>query len=208
MKHQLITDERARKVSELSKEILEDSMVVVQIINIKFMENFETSQAKIDAKVIEVSGEKVKKRNIHGEGVGLVDACFDAMVRCFNEDYYSLDSISIVDFTVSSNLELDSKRKSDANASTLIRVKNSLNCEYSFKSTTSSVSHSSVAVVGESIAFFINAELAYKKLHYALNDAKDRGRHDLITRFQNQMSTLVNATSYEKLVESLKTKDR
>jgi hypothetical protein len=60
-----------------------------------------------------------------------------------------------------------------------------------------------MAAVQESIAFFINAELAYTRLHFALKDAQERGRHDLVVRFQNQMSTLVNATSYEKLVASL-----
>ena len=52
--------------------------------------------------------------------------------------------------------------------------------------------------------FFINAESAYIRLYRALADAKERGRHDLIERYSNQMSTLVKATSYETLVSRLR----
>lgn len=204
IEHIFACDQRAEQVSNLSKEILQDAWVVMKIISLKFIENFETASAALDAKLIEVSGGKPKKRLIHGEGVGLVDACFDAIIKSFDADYCSLDSISIVDFIVNAHIEHGTKRQSDAKVTALLRVKNCQDHEYAFECTTSSISHSSVAVVQESVAFFINAELAYARLHHALRDAEQRGRHDLIVRFQNQMSTLVHATSYEKLVEMLR----
>lgn len=180
--------------------------MAIQVISLKFSENFETTKALLDARLIEISQGKPKKKTISGEGVGLVDACFDAMIKCYDGQYCSLDTISIVDFTVSAHIGHGSLRKSDAKVTSLLRVKNSQDHEYGFECTTSSISHSSVAAVQESVAFFINAELAYTRLHYALKDAQERGRHDLIVRFQNQMSTLVNATSYEKLVASLRSR--
>lgn len=201
--HTFTCDRRAEQVSSLAKEILGDAFVTINVVSLKFSENFETNQAQLDAKLVEVSQGKPKKKQIHGEGVGLVDACFDAMIKSYEADFCSLDSISIVDFTMNSHVEHGSKRKSDAQVTVLLRIKNAANHEYAFECTTPSISHSSMAVVEESIAFFINAELAYTRMHYALKDAKERGRHDLIERFQNQMGTLVHATSYEKLVTIL-----
>jgi hypothetical protein len=202
--HSFSSDLRAEQVSLLAREILGEGVVVIHVISLKFTENFETTRAMLDARLIELSHNKPKKKSIQGEGVGLVDACFDAMIKSYNGEYCSLDTISIVDFTVSAHVGHGSDRKSDAKVTALLRVKNSQDHEYGFECTTSSISHSSVAAVQESIAFFINAELAYTRLHFALKDAQERGRHDLVVRFQNQMSTLVNATSYEKLVKALR----
>ncbi|HXW52808.1 MAG TPA: hypothetical protein VEL47_01755 [Myxococcota bacterium] len=202
--HIFACDQRALEVSNLAKEILADAWVVIQTMSLNLAENFETSRAILDAKIIEISDKKPKKKIIQGEGVGLVDACFDAMIKCYDQDYCSLDAISIVDFTVNAHLEHGSKRKSDANVTAMLHVQNSRDHEYVFKCTTPSISHSSVAVVQEAIAFFINAELAYTRMHYALKDAQARGRHDLAARFQSHMCTLVHATSYENLVKTLR----
>lgn len=202
--HIFSCDRRGEQVNFLSKEVLQDAWVVIQVVSLKFSENFETTKALFEAKLVEVSDGKPKKRVIHGEGVGLVDACFDAMIKSYNEVYCSLDTISIVDFTVNAHVEHGSRRRSDAKVTVLLRVKNAEDHEYGFECTTQSISHSSVAAVQESIAFFINAELAYTRLYFALRDAEERGRHDLVARFQHQMSTLVHATSYEKLVSRLR----
>jgi hypothetical protein len=200
--HSFACDTRAQQVLNLAKEILGD-LWVIQVLSLKLSENFETSEAKIDVKLVEYDG-KPKKHSIHGEGVGLVDAYFDGMIKFYEKDFCSLDSISIMDFSISSHVEHGSKRRSDAKVTALLRIKNSQDHEYTFECTSSSVSHSSLMVVQEAVAFFINAELAYTRLHRAIINAKERGRNDLVTRYQNQMGTLVNATSYEKLVEKLK----
>ncbi len=199
-----VCDQRAEQVITLAKEVLGQTLMEIEIVGLKLSENFESSSAKLEAKLVEISEGKPKKKTVVGQGVGLVDACFDALIRCYNDQFCSLDSISIVDFSVSAHLDRASQRKSDAKITALLRIKNSQDHEYAFQSTTTSISHSSVSVVQESVAFFINAELAYTRLYTALSDAKARARNDLIERYRNQMATLVHATSYEKLVARLK----
>ncbi len=199
-----ICDQRAEQVINMAREVLGENMVLMQVNGIKFSENFEESSAKLEAKLVEISETKAKKRIINGEGVGLVDACFDAMLKTYGDRFCSLDAIAIVDFSVSAHVSSLHARNSDAKISARLRVKNSQNYEYAFECTTSSISHSSVAAVQEAMAFFINAELAYVCLYSALKDAKERNRQDLVERYQNQMATLVQATSYEKLVHRLK----
>lgn len=200
----LICDEQAKKVSNLAQEILGESRLIIDVVNLKLSESFERPLAKFEAKLVEISDNKPKKHNVQGEGVGLLDACFDAMLKGYEHNYCSLSSISIVDFTLNAHLDSSNERKSDAKVTALLRVKNSDAHEYCFQCTTTSISHSSVFAVQEAFAFFINAELAYVRLYRAWADAKERGRHDLIDRYRNQMALLVHATSYELLVARLK----
>src|SRR6188474_77526 len=122
--HSFACDSRAEQVSSLAREILGDAWVLIQVLSLKFSENYETSVAKLDAKLIEVSEGKPKRRIIHGEGVGLVDAYFDAMIKCYELDFCSLDVISIVDFSVNAHTDHGSRRRSDAKVTALLRVKN------------------------------------------------------------------------------------
>jgi hypothetical protein len=202
--HVFICDATVEQVNNLAREILGDSFVIINVISMKFLENFETNKAELESQLIELTDNNVKTKQIYGQGVGLIDACFDALIKCYEKTYCSLDTISIVDFRINSHTEQANRRQSDAKVTALLRVNNSLNHEYTFECTSSSISHSSMAAVQESVAFFINSELAYTRLHYALKDAEKRGRGDLVERFKQNMGTLVNATSYEKVVKRLK----
>jgi hypothetical protein len=200
---QFVRDSQAEVISLLAQEILADDRLVLETLSLKLSENFETNLAKVEVKIIELVNGKIKNLLIQGEGVGLIDAYFDAMIKNYEKNFCSLEHISIVDFRVAAHTDNATQRKSDANVTALLRVKNSDRHEYTFECTTSSISHSSLSVVEEAIAFFLNSELAYKKLHIALINAKERGRPDLIEKYQNQMATLVKATSYEKLVQHI-----
>ena len=199
----VIYDDKVDQVFVLSKEILQDSLLQLNIQEIKLTENFENNTAVLNAKCLELFNKKINKKSIQATGVGLVDACFNAIVSAYGDKYSSLSSISIADFVLNAHLDAGNQRKSDAYVTALLRVKNANNFEYSFQATSLSVSKSCVVVLQECIAFFINAEEAFKRLHFALKDAQERSRSDLIERYKNQMSTLVNATSYENLISKL-----
>lgn len=198
-----LCDLAAQKVKDLSKEILGNAFIGINVISIKFGENFETNKADLEAHLLEVSDNNIKTKQIYGQGVGLIDAGFDGFIKCYAKTYCSLDTISIIDFRINSHTENANKRQSDAKVTAFFSVKNSANHEYTFQCTSSSISHSSLALLQESMVFFINAELAYTRLYYALKDAQERGRNDLEERFKQNMAILVNATSYEKIAKRL-----
>lgn len=200
----IIYDDKVEQVFRLTKEILQDSILDISIQEIKLIENFENNTANLNAKCLELFNKKITKKNIQASGVGLVDACFNAMINAYENKYLSLASISIADFVLNSHLEIGNQRKSDAYVTALLRIRNANGFEYNFQATSLSVSKSCVTVIQQCLAFFINAEEAFKKLHFALKDAQERSRSDLVERYKNQMSTLVNATSYENLILKLK----
>lgn len=204
----VLSDDKAHLVWSLAKEILGEQRLTFEVVGLTFQENFEAHKADIHAKLIEMENSAVIHREMSGQGVGLVDAFFDGMIALYLPRFLSLDSIAIVDFTVNAHIDRASSRRSDAMVTALLRVKNAQDIEYGFQCTTSSISHSSVSVVEEAIGFFINAEQAYTALYIALKDAQDRNRHDLIDKYQNYMATIVEATSYQRLVEKFRKQEK
>jgi hypothetical protein len=125
------------------------------------------------------------------------------MMKAFAPEHISLTTISIDDFSISIKFRGTEGRKSDAYAIALLRMRNSENHEYAFTYRTPSISQSSLAVVTEAVAFFINSERAFVQLHMAVEDARSRDRSDLAERYQQQMAVLVTATSYKQVVEKI-----
>src|SRR5580704_17520543 len=94
--HTFACDSRAQEVRNLVQEILRESWLQIQVVQLQLTENFETSRAELSAKLVEIADGQAKTKQIIGDGVGLVDACFDAMIKSYGNHYCSLDTLSIV----------------------------------------------------------------------------------------------------------------
>jgi len=196
-------DHKAQNMERVALEVLGKTYVQFKTERLLLDEDFEKANAVVKANLVETIGEQTKALEIEGQGVGLIDAFFDAITNAFAREYSSLSSISIVDFHINIKFKNSMGRKSDALAVATLTVKNLENHDFVFNYASSSISQTSIAVVLEAMRFFINCERAYIQLYIALEDAKKRSRFDLIERYQNQMSTLVQATSYRQIVERM-----
>ena len=94
-------------------------------------------------------------------------------------------------------------RNTDADAKAILRVQNSDDLEFEFAQQTPSVTYSSALAAINVINFFINSEMAYVRMHMALNDAVERRRSDLVETYRAKMAVLVHATSYSEVVKRL-----
>jgi hypothetical protein len=56
----------------------------------------------------------------------------------------------------------------------------------------------------QAFEYLINAELAVIHLHKDIQNAKERNRTDLITRYTQQLTELVRIVSYEQTIKSLR----
>jgi len=190
------------RVDELAREILGDNYVHFHINHVKLEEDPEKGSVQLTCNVTRsLNGQAL---DIQGEGVGLVDAFFDGVMRLFADEYPSLKTIAVSDFGVRAGFDGTKGRRSDALAVATLRVRNSEGTEFEFQSATPSVTRSSMRAALDALTFFINSERAYVQLHLALKDAKQRRRSDLVQKYQTQMGTLVGATSYSEVIERLK----
>ena len=190
-------------ISTLTKEILEGSIFELKIDTYSVEENFRSGMLHIHCDVHHAqNGEKYV---IEGVGVGIVDAFFQGLISMYAEDYPSLKTIRFADFTIQAKLETaQANAGSDSNAEVNIRIANSENHEFNFSHISRSLLRSCLLAVLDGISFFINSERAFVAVTRALNFAKSKQRHDSIQRYTQQLATLVEATSYNEVLEKLK----
>lgn len=198
-------DPDAQRVDALARDVLRDSYVHFRLDRI-FMDE-DVLDGRVTVKSTLSRSGTDEKVELEGSGVGLVDAFFDAVVARFAEEYPSLKTIKVSDFSMGSGFDRSKGRQSDAMATANLRVANSEGVEFTFSNRAASVTRSSIRAVLDALTFFINSERAYVQLHLALKDAKDRRRSDLVERYRTQMSTLVAATSYSEVIERIQKED-
>ena len=61
-----------------------------------------------------------------------------------------------------------------------------------------------VLVVVEALEHFVNSERAFISVYKALQDARERGRSDLVQTYTAQLTELVRTTSYTQVIERIK----
>ena len=194
-------DPNAETVDGLARDVLGQNYIYFEFDHVTIAEEIKAGQVTFKCELTRSgSGET---NDIVGEGVGLIDAFFDGVIRGFAEEYPSLKTISVANFEVVSGFEEAHGRKSDASAEARLQVENSEGTIFHFRRATPSVTRSSIRTVLDALTFFINSERAYVQLHLALQDAKDRRRSDLVVKYRTQMSTLVRATSYSEVIDRL-----
>jgi hypothetical protein len=189
---ELELDGDARRVNQLSREILHDSYRSFSIDRLELVEN-----AGVTVKMHLKRSPEGDVQELVGVGVGLIDAVFDGVMKAYAAEYPSLKTVVVSDFKLGSGFDAAKGRRSDALAVATLTMKNSHDNQFTFERKTPSVTNSSVRVALDALTFFINAERAYVQLQLAMKDATERRRSDLVQRYRQQMGTLVYATSYE-----------
>jgi hypothetical protein len=192
-------DPDARRVDDLAREILRDGY---RSFEVERLEVVEENRVAVRARLRSSAGDVTQE--IVGEGVGLVDAFFDGMLKAWAEEFPSLKTISIADFAIGSGFDGTRGRRSDALAVARLQVVNSHGVTFSFEQRTPSVTRSCIRVALDAVMFFVNSERAYVQLQVAMKDAKERRRSDLVARYRDQMGVLVQATSYSEVIERLR----
>jgi len=186
----------------LTQEILEGSIFELKIDTYSVEENFKSGMLHIDCDAHHAqNGEKYV---IKGVGVGVVDAFFQGLISMYAEDYPSLNTIRFADFTIQARIETSQARTgSDSAAEINIRIANSENHEFTFSHTSRSLLRSCLLAVLDGVSFFINSERAFIAVTKALNYARENQRHDSMQRYTRQLATLVEATSYNEVIDKM-----
>lgn len=181
----------------LIKKVLGENYITLRVSSLSLYDDMDNNCI---AKVKLKSGE-----NFKGTGVGQVNAIFNAFKSHYKKKYQSLESIYLTRFEVYTS----KKRKilsEDKNSScrVCIEVKSYNGRYFNFEDTSNSLSASTTLTAAAVAEFFINSERAYVFIFRALQDALERNRQDLVSRFEKELSTLVQNISYAKIIESLK----
>lgn len=176
------------QIKEKLKDILGEGYVHVDVATLFICEKMNDS---CEVKVLLTTGEEIT-----GCGVGQVDAVFTALKSYYVLEYNSLQSISLFDFSV----KIDKARLEGAATVCGVNLwtKNAYGSVRLFSDVSRSLAASTARVTSQVAEFYINAERAFTALTVALNDASDRNRDDLVTRYTRELAEVVKVTDYSR----------
>jgi predicted HAD superfamily phosphohydrolase len=120
-------------------------------------------------------------------------------------EYQSLETLELADFAVGARLDTKNQiSDADSVGEVSIDVKNSEGAHFLFSDASRSIATSTARAVIAVVEYFVNAERAFIMLYKSLEDAKERNREDLVTRYTRELAEVVKSTSYTEVLESMK----
>jgi hypothetical protein len=191
------------EITELIRQTLKDSFTHVHVRRVLIEEDLEHQTAAVTCEATdEVSGEQIR---IVGKGSGVIDAFFNAMVDRFAAEYPSLKTIRFNAFSIHGQMDTrQTQSATDSLGEVTVEIANSDDKLFVFTHSSRSVIGSALIATLRGLEHFINAERAFILTHHALQDARERNRQDLVTRYTNTLALLVQNTSYSEVIQKLR----
>ncbi len=186
------------------KEVLQDDYLHLEVAKYTLNEDLEERQScQIQCTL---RREDSSTLTVEGEGVGAIDAFFSGVQSRLADEYPSLKSIRFSKFEIegliSSDAGPDQTAKAEAEAT--VGIENSEGREFVFKSTAPSVSRAGLQATLQAAEYFVNSERTYIQLHEILEHYRSEGRTDLVDKYTDLMSEVVENTSYSEVVEQVR----
>lgn len=189
------------KMRGLMKEILQEEYLQLDVEGYSLEEKFDEQRCRIICQMKNVDGSTLE---VSGEGVGTIDALFAGLRAHLAEDYPSLESIEFSKFDIRGLISGDADRESTkSEAQATVGIVNSEGREFVFQAQESSVSRAGIQATVSAAEYFVNSERTYVRLHEILEHYRSEGRTDLVEKYTDLMSQVVQNTSYSKVVEQI-----
>jgi hypothetical protein len=186
---------------ELIRRVLGDNYLELGIQKMILEESFETGRSKVKLFTKDTQGHEVV---LDGDGVGVVDAIWLGLLSRYATEYQSLKSLELANFTVQARLDTKKHRDgTDAVGEVSLEVRNSEGTLFSFSDASRSITKSASCAVVAAVEYFLNAERAFVTLYRSRQDARERQRDDLVTRYTQELAEVVKSTSYSTVVENI-----
>lgn len=193
---------KQEKMISLMKEILQEDYVHMAVKSYHASESLEERTCRITCHLVQDDGTEL---TVEGTGVGTIDAFFNGLRDRLADDYPSLKSILFSQFVIRGLISADHPDDpTKAEAEATVGILNSEGQEFIFKTVAPSVSRAGLQATVDSAAYFVNSEKTFVRLHEFLQHYRDEGRTDLVEKYTELMSRVVENTSYSEIVESIK----
>lgn len=198
-------EEKQDKMVAKMKEILQDDYLEMHVVSYELTEDLDDQSCTMHATLRHEDGASF---SVEGKGVGTIDAFFTGLRDRLADDYPSLESIRFSEFRIEGLLESDigPDQTLKAEAEATVGISNDKGREFVFKSTAPSVSRAGLEATLEGAEYFVNSERTYVRLHEILEHYRSEGRTDLVDKYTDLMSQVVENTSYSEVVEQIRNK--
>ncbi len=196
-------NEKQNNMIGLMKEILQEDYLHLTVHSYTLNENLDQGTVEI---VCRLSDQKDDAFEVNGGGVGVIDALFDGLKQRMAGDYPSLKSIRFSEFSIEGLISGDDSPDVATKAEAVARVGilNSEHREFMFEARAPSVSRAGIQATILAAEYFVNSERTYVRLHEILEHYRSEGRTDLVEKYTDLMTKVVQNTSYSEVVEQIR----
>ena len=197
-------NEKQEQMIATMQEVLQEDYLHMSVKTYTVTEDLEEGTCRISCELRhQDNGERMV---VEGEGVGTIDALFNAIKTQLAEEYPSLRSIRFSQFTIQGLMEGTEGlgAQTSAQAEATVGITNSQGREFIFKATAPSISHAGIQATVHGAEYFVNSERTFVKLHEILEHYREENRTDLVQKYTSLMSQVVQNTSYSEVVERIR----
>ncbi|HUH04015.1 MAG TPA: alpha-isopropylmalate synthase regulatory domain-containing protein [Kofleriaceae bacterium] len=188
--------------SDLIRRVLGNDYLELTIVKLILEESLDAETSKVKVDTVDTHG---NAQTVEGEGCGMVDALLSALFGRYALEYQSLETIELANFSVGARLDTKNQVSgADSVGEVMIDVRNSDGAHFLFADASRSIATSTARAVIAVVEYFVNAERAFIMLYKSLEDAKERNREDLVTRYTRELAEVVKSTSYTEVLETMK----
>jgi len=198
LKHRTPDQLQKDETLKLVKGFLKEKYVKLLIQNVVIRENLETDETTVEC-TAQLGPQMVE---IKSTGAGLIDALFSGMREHFSQQYFSLDDIEFIDFSIDVDpLTRRTREGTDVAVIVDIYVSNSTGTRYQFSTTSRSFNNAAIKSVIDAIEYYLNCEVAVLELKHIIEQIKKSGRPELETKYVIMLSEIVRSASYVKSIQ-------
>lgn len=197
-----MNEEQAQMISKM-KEILQDNYIELSVKCYSVTEDLEAHTCKLSCE-LDPWEQGAQKVIVEGEGVGTIDALFNALRTRLSADYPSLNTIEFSAFEIRGLMDGVEGKGSKAQAEATVGILNSEEREFMFKAKAPSISHAGIMATVKAAEYFVNSERTFVKIHEILEHYRSEKRADLVQKYTTLMSEVVKNTSYSEVVERIR----
>ncbi len=197
--------EKQERMLNKMQEVLQEDFLKLSIKSYTLKEDLETGTSRISC-ALKTHGHDDETMVVEGEGVGTIDAVFNALKTKLADEYPSLRSIKFFQFAIEGlfeDLDVDDAR-SAAHAKATVGILNSEGREFVFTAKAPSTSQAGISATLQAAEYFINSERTFVKLYDILDHYRSKGRTDLVQKYTTLMTEVVENTSYSEVVEKIR----
>jgi hypothetical protein len=194
--------QRPHENLELIRQVLKNEYLELKIDKLIIEDD---ARAETTTANVHLSDSHGLAQTVTGTGPGMVGALWSGFLTRYASEYQSLQSVTLANFSVIARLDTKTgKDGTDAVAEVKLDVRNSDGRLFSFADSSRRMGLSTARAVTAAIEYFVNAERAFITLYKSRQDAKDRNRDDLVTRYTRELAEVVKSTSYAEVIENIK----
>jgi hypothetical protein len=199
---------RQQEMLTKMRDILGDNFTTLRIVSYHLQEDFETDISRITCKLVDESRKDQPVTTIEGQGHGIVDSCFHAMLGALEAQYPSLSTISFKDFSVRGLMATRGERSgADAKAEVTLTVASSEGYDFDFTATSRSLGRAAIDATVQALNYFVNSEKAFIQIYRSLQHYRSTGRPDLVTKYQLLLGEMVQNTSYTQVIDQIRAQE-